>query len=184
MSLVSLINQHALSAAQAGDWSAVADTLNALTREVRDPQPWNYAKIGEAISPEVQFAAAAYMAAAAKVSDEMAMSHQLLLLGDGEKTGFRLDDDHRQGRMQAIIDAESDPQAKAVLTAIKSLGRRTAAVLPVPTNALACEAAWRSEQVRLLTEKWHQVDQQVRAEIANQTLLAGDVASRVAALLA
>jgi len=112
MSLISLINQHAISAAQAGDWSAVASALNALTHEVRDPQPWTYAKIGGAISPEVQFAAAAYMAAAAKVSDEMAMSHQLLLLGDGEKTGFRLDDDNRQGRMQAIIDAESDPQAK------------------------------------------------------------------------
>ena len=34
--LIDLINQHALSAAQAENWQAVASTLNALTTEVRD----------------------------------------------------------------------------------------------------------------------------------------------------
>lgn len=36
MSLINHIKQHALQAAQAGDWSAVAETLNAMTTEVRD----------------------------------------------------------------------------------------------------------------------------------------------------
>lgn len=184
MALIALIKQYALQLAEAGNWQGVADALNQQTVTARDSQAWTYSKIGQKLGAEIQFASAIFMATAADSSKEMEMSHQLLLLGDGEKTGLRLDDDFRQSRLQSIIDSQQDQEVKAVLTAIRSLGVYQSPVLPVPTNAIACEAAWRTEQVRLLTEKWHSVDQQIRAGIANQTILAGDVASKVAELMA
>ena len=45
MTLIDLIKTHALTPAQAGDWSAVAATLNAQTVEVRNAKSWTMADL-------------------------------------------------------------------------------------------------------------------------------------------
>lgn len=143
MSLVELIRQHALAAAEAGNWQSVANALNALTTPVVDQQAWTYAKIGQQLGSDVQLAVSRFMAAGAKSGDvDLEMAHQLLLLGDGEKTGLRLDETSRQSKLQTLIDSIPDAQVKAILTAVRSLGRRDVAVLTTPVTAAECMAAW------------------------------------------
>lgn len=145
MSLLAHINSYALSLAQSGEWTKVAETLNARTRTVTDPQAWTYAKIGQAISVEVQYGAFAFMAEAAKTDSVLAGAHQLLLLGDGEKVGLRLDDDYRQAQLASLIQTSTNPQTVAVLTAVKSLGRRSVPLLDAPVTSSECQAAWDAE---------------------------------------
>jgi len=147
MSLLSLINSNALAIAQAGHWQSVADTLNSLTKPVIDSQAWTYAKIGQVLGADIQLAASRFMATYAKAGDvDLEMAHQLLLLGDGEKTGLRLDDEARQTKLQGMIDTIPDAQVKAVLLAVKALGRRIIPLLDVPVTATECQSAWDTEQ--------------------------------------
>lgn len=145
MTLLNAINQHALSDAQAGNWDSVAIILNGLTREVVDSQAWTYAKIGQALGVEAQYGAFQFMAEAAKVDNVLAGAHQLLLLGDGDKVGLRLDDDYRQAQLASLISITADPQTVAVLTAVKSLGRRSVPLLDAPVTATECQTAWDAE---------------------------------------
>lgn len=183
MSLVSLINQHALSAAQAGDWQAVADTLNALTTEVRDntlrTARWLMLQLTDVVNPQTGMTESDVVLGTLQQSSipRVKAAYDSLV-----SDGIDLSDDQVQQMIPVLAAAAGWPAGLA--DKILQAGRRTAPVLDPQTNAIACEAAWRTEQVRLLTQKWHEVDQQIRAGIQNQTLLAGDVASKVAELMA
>lgn len=185
MSLISLINQHALSAAQAGNWSSVASTLNALTHPVRDTTlrtaRWLMLQLATPVGTQNGFPITEADVVLGTLQQatlpRVKAAYDSLVNG-----GLDLSEEQVQDMLPALAIAANWPNGLA--QKVMQAGRRTEAVLSPPTNAIACEAAWRSEQVRLLAETWHQVDQQIRAEIANQTLLAGDVAARVAELLA
>lgn len=184
--LINLINQHALSAAQAGNWQAVADTLNALTTEVRDntlrTARWLMLQLTEVVRTEngIPITEADIVLGTLQspnLPPRVKAAYDSLCNGG-------LDLSEQQVRDMIPILAAGASWPNGLANKILQAGRRTVAVLDPQTNAIACEAAWRTEQVRLLTQKWHEVDQQIRAAIANQTLLTGDVVSKVAELLA
>ncbi len=185
MSLISLINQHAFSAAQAGNWPAVASTLNALTREVRDTTlrtgRWLMLQLTEQVSTQngvpITEADVVLGTLQQAIHPRIKAAYDSLVNG-----GIDLSEQQVQDMIPVLAQAGNWPNGLA--QKVMQAGRRTEAVLSPPTNAIACEAAWRADQVRLLTEKWHSVDQQIRAGIANQTLLAGDVVAKVAELMA
>ena len=183
MSLIDLINAHALSAAQAGNWQAVADTLHALTNEVRDTTlrtaRWLMLQLPNVVNQQTGMTESDIVLGTLQQSTVPRVRAAYDSLVNG---GIDLSEDQVQQMLPVLAQAANWPNGLA--DKILQAGRRTASVLDPQTNAIACEAAWRTEQVRLLAAKWHEVDQQIRAGIQNQTLLAGDVASKVAELMA
>lgn len=183
MSLIDLIKSHALSAAQASDWATVASTLNALTKEVRVTElrtaRWLMLQLTTQVTVQngvpITEADIVLGTLQAATIPRVKAAYDSLVNG-----GIDLSEQQVQDMLPVLATAGNWPSGLA--EKVMQAGRRIEAV--VPTNAIACEAAWRTEQVRLLIEKWHQVDQQIRAEISNQTLQSGDVAARVASLLA
>lgn len=173
MSLIQLIREHALQAAQAGDWQTVASTLNALTTEVRDTTLRSARWLMLQLEPTESDIVLGTLQQS--TIPRVKAAYDSLVNG-----GIDLSED----QVQQMIPVLAANWPAGLADKILEAGRRTAPVLDPQTNALACEAAWRTEQVRLLTQKWHEVDQQIRAAISNQTLLAGDVASKVAELMA
>lgn len=180
--LIDLINAHALSAAQAGNWQAVADTLNALTAEVRDTTlrsgRWLMLQLPNVVNQQTGMTESDIVLGALQQSTIPRVKAAYDSLVNG---GIDLSEDQVQQMIPVLAAAANWPAGLA--DKVLQAGRRNAPVLDPATNAIACEAAWRTEKVRLLTNKWHEVDQQIRAAIANQTLLAGDVASKVAELM-
>jgi len=138
-SLVSLINTHALSAAQAGEWQTVADTLNSLSDVVRDSTPITYARIRELFGEPVRQMIAAAVRAVAKsdspLAGEMEDCHSVLL---NEQIGFRLDLDERQEILRQL--GSSAGWSSELVNSIASLGVRTIKV--VQTTAEECKAVW------------------------------------------
>jgi hypothetical protein len=180
--LISLINQHALSAAQAGDWQSVATTLNALTQEVRITElrtaRWLMLQLTDPVGNSGMTEADVVLGTLQQSTIPRVKAAYDSLCNDG----IDLSDSQVRQMIPLLAQAASWPAGLA--QKILDAGRPTVAVLNPATNAIACEAAWRTEQVRLLTQKWHEVDQQIRAGIENQTLLVGDIASKVAELMA
>lgn len=181
--LIDLINQHALSAAQAGNWQTVASTLNALTTEVRDTTLrtglWLMLQLPTVVNQQTGMTESDIVLGTLQQSTIPRVKAAYDSLVNG---GIDLSDDQVQQMIPLLAAAANWPAGLA--DKVLQAGRRTAPVLDPPTNAIACEAVWRTEQVRLLTQKWHEVDQQIRAGIANQTILVGDIASKVAELMA
>ena len=140
MSLISLINQHALSAAQSGDWATVASTLNALTKVVKDPTPVTYARIRELFGEETRQLIAASIRAMAKsnspLAGEMEDLHTVML---NEQIGVRLDLDERQ-IMLAQIGASAGWDQQLV-SQIAALGVRSSSQIE-PTTADDCQKEW------------------------------------------
>ncbi len=138
--MIELIQQHALAAAQAGNWAQVASALNALTTTVSDSQPWTYGKIGERLGVPAQMAAADFLRPLAVSNGRLQDAHQLLLLGDGTRTGLRLDLEDRQQELAALSAAF--PAAATLLNSIAALGRSSRALLQTPVTAEQCQSAW------------------------------------------
>lgn len=131
--LINLIREHALEDAQAGNWSAVAETLNSLTQTVTDTTHWSFGLMMSQgnLPPELVtgIASAVKTAAAANPLVESAFIAF-------STTGLQLHTDERQAMIQAI----GAGLPSEFVAAVNALGRRTASV--VTTDAEACESAW------------------------------------------
>lgn len=141
--MIELIRQHASAAAEAGDWEEVAAILNALTVEVSDAQPWTYGKIGERLGTQAQLAAADFLRPLAAGNGRLQDAHQLLLLGDGVRTGLRLDLEDRQQELSELQVAF--PAAAPLLSAIAQLGRTVRSLVPEVVTAVQCESVWTTD---------------------------------------
>lgn len=131
--LINLIRQHALADAEAGNWSAVAATLNALTTPVIDTTQWSFGLMMSQgnLPPELVTGIAAAVKAAA--ASNALMDSAFIAFST---TGLQLHTDERQTMIEAI-GAGLPSEAVA---AVKTLGRRT--VPQVATDAESCESAW------------------------------------------
>ncbi len=162
--LINLIRQHALVDAEAGNWSEVAKTLNALTTAVIDTTHWSFGLMmsqGQLPSDLVTGIATAVKTAAAA---NPLMESAFIAFST---TGLQLHTDERQAMIEAIgVGLPSEAVA-----AVKSLGRRTAAT--ITTTAAACQAEWvRSAMNTELNER------------LQPAIASGDCATIVAALRA
>lgn len=149
MRLIDLIrtNAAALTAATAENWQACSDALVDDVIEQRIIRPWNYAAFCAELGEAAQIAARRLMQLLAQSSDDMADAHQLLLLGDGVKTGLRLDLDDRQQQLSDLIAA--NPDHAELLEGVKRLGRRTVTRAASHSirdiSAAACSTAWNDD---------------------------------------
>lgn len=131
--LINLIREHALAAAESGDFAAVAKTLNALTTTVTDTTHWSFGLMmsqGQLPSDLVTGIATAVKTAAAA---NPLMESAFIAFST---TGLQLHTDERQAMIEAIgVGLPSEAVA-----AVKSLGVRVVPV--VSTDAAECESAW------------------------------------------
>ena len=131
--LVDLIKTHALADAQAGNWSAVAATLNAQTVEVRNPKSWTMADLISLLGAE-SAAVIGGTIQAAGVSNPIFAGAWLAL----NITGLQLHTDERQQMIAGLADAAGWP---AELKSAALAAGLTYTSLSDAT-AVECEAAW------------------------------------------
>jgi hypothetical protein len=164
--LIDLIKTHALQAAQAGDWSAVAAALNAQTVEVRNPKSWTMADLITLLGAESAAVVGGTIQAAGSTNPIFAGAWLALNI-----TGLQLHTDERQLMIAGLADAAGWP---AELKAAALAAGLTYTSLSDATAA-ECEAAWvldslNSEWVSFLNET------------INPLVAVGDVAGVNAAL--
>lgn len=131
--LINLIRQHALEAAESGDFAAVAATLNALTTTVTDTTHWSFGlMMSQGQLPEELVTG---IAAAVKVAAQANPLMESAFIAFST-TGLQLHTQERQAMIEAI-GAGLPPNA---VTAVKGLGVRSS--VTIVTTAEECEAEW------------------------------------------
>ena len=153
--LSELIQQHALAAANAGNWAAVAQTLNAPTAVVWDSTPVTYARLshdlGDAVRQMVAATLRTIAASANPLAGEVADAHTVLL---NEEVGLRIDNDTRQATIDTLAAAGQWPDA--VRDAIKSRGKRLASLADSAVTADECREAWEAAAAQQQRDKLRQ----------------------------
>ena len=154
--LADLIEQHALDAANAGDWAAVAQTLNAATIVVWDATPVTYARLAHELGDAVRQMVAATLrtiaASAHPLAGEVSDAHTVLL---NEHVGLRIDDETRQATIDTLAAAGQWPDA--VRDAIKLRGKRLASIAGSSVTEDECREAW--EAAELIAAKLQRISQ-------------------------
>lgn len=171
--LISLINQHASSAASAGDWPTVAATLNAANLIHRDATPLTYARVGDLLGEPARQAVAATLRAIAasqsQLAGEMADAHLVML---NEQIGLRIDTDDRQSVIDQIATAGG--WSDQLRDSIKRLGVRVISVAEAAgypqITAVQCQAVWTAEQIRQRRQRWDTAAASVRSSIESGSL--------------
>ena len=141
MSLIDLINAHALSAAQAGNWQAVADTLNALTTEVRDTTlrtgRWLMLQLPNVVNQQTGMTESDIVLGTLQHSTIPRVKAAYDSLVNG---GIDLSDDQVQTVIPILAAGANWPAGLA--NKILQAGRRNVAVLETSTTADACRDAF------------------------------------------
>ena len=139
--LINLINQHALSAAQAGNWQSVADTLNALTTEVRDTTlrtgRWLMLQLPTVVNQQTGMTESDIVLGTLQQSTipRVKAAYDSLMSG-----GVDLSEDQVQQMIPLLAAGANWPNGLA--QKILQAGRRNVAVLESPTTAADCQSAW------------------------------------------
>ena len=97
--LIDLIKTHALASAQAGNWSAVAATLNAQTVEVRNSKSWTMADLITLLGAESAAVVGGTIQAAGVTNPIFAGAWIALNI-----TGLQLHTDERQAMISGLAD--------------------------------------------------------------------------------
>jgi hypothetical protein len=137
--LIDLIKTHALAAAQAGNWSAVAATLNAQTVEVRNDKSWTMADLITLLGAESAAVIGGTIQAAGATNPIFAGAWLALNI-----TGLQLHTDERQAMIAGLADVAGWPAglkaaALAAGLAYTSLSDATAG---------DCQKAWTVSETR------------------------------------
>lgn len=141
MALIDLINQHALSAAQAGNWQGVADTLNSLTEEVRDTTlrtgRWLMQQLPNVVNQQTGVTESDIVLGTLQQSaiPRVKAAYDSLVNG-----GIDLSDDQVQAMIPVLAAGANWPAGLA--QKILQAGRKTVPVLESPVTAADCSAAW------------------------------------------
>lgn len=165
--LANLINQHALADAQAGEWPAVAATLNAPTVEVRNPKSWTMADLITLLGEESAAVVGGTIQAAGATNPIFAGAWLALNI-----TGLQLHTDERQAMISGLADAAGWPgELKAAALAA---GLTYTSLAGEAVTAEQCAAAYEAAR---LAQQCSTVDnEQIRPAQAT-----GDRATVVAA---
>jgi hypothetical protein len=166
--LIDLIKTHALAAAQAGNWSAVAATLNAQTVEVRNPKSWTMADLITLLGAESAAVIGGTIQAAGSTNPIFAGAWLALNI-----TGLQLHTDERQAMISGLADAAGWPvQLKAAALAA---GLTYTSLAGSVVTAAQCQSAWAVDS---LNSEWVMF----LNETINPLLAAGNIAGTNAAL--
>lgn len=140
MTLIDLIKTHALTAAQAGDWAAVAATLNAQTVEVRNPKSWTMADLITLLGAESAALVGGTIQAAGATNPIFAGAWLALNI-----TGLQLHTDERQAMITGLADAAGWPgELKA---AALSAGLTYTSLSGSTVTADQCQSAYESARL-------------------------------------
>lgn len=164
--LIDLIKTHALVAAQAGDWSAVAATLNAQTVEVRNDKSWTMADLITLLGAESAAVIGGTIQAAGVTNPIFAGAWLALNI-----TGLQLHTDERQQMIAGLADSAGWP---AELKAAALTAGLTYTSLSDAT-AVDCEAVFETDRLQSAWVTWLN-------ETVNPLISAGDIAGVNAAL--
>jgi 3-deoxy-D-manno-octulosonic-acid transferase len=134
--LIDIIKTHALAAAQAGDWTAVAATLNAQTVEVRNDKSWTMADLITLLGAESAAVIGGTIQAAGVTNPIFAGAWLALNI-----TGLQLHTDERQAMIAGLAQAAGWP---AGLKAAALAAGLTYTSLSDATAA-ECESAWNAD---------------------------------------
>jgi hypothetical protein len=164
--LIDLIKTHALQAAQAGDFAAVATVLNAPTVEVRNPKSWTMADLITLLGAESAAVVGGTIQAAGASNPIFAGAWLALNI-----TGLQLHSDERQAMIAGLATAAGWP---AELKAAALAAGLTYTSLSDAT-ADDCQSAWAVDSLNAEWVSWLN-------ETVNPLIAAGDVAGVNAAL--
>lgn len=142
--LINLIREHALQAAQEGDFAAVATTLNAQTVEVRNPKSWTMADLIGLVQPE----------GAALVGGTIRAAGANDAIFDGawialNVTGLQLHTDERQHMIDGLALAGNWPAQ--LRDTVKAAGLTYTSLAGDAVTAGECQAAWNRD---VLQSEW------------------------------
>ena len=169
MTLIDLIKIHALAAAQAGDWAAVAATLNDQTVKVRNPKSWTMADLITLLGAESAAVIGGTIQAAGATNPIFAGAWLALNI-----TGLQLHTDERQSMIAGLADAAGWPaelKARAL-----AAGLTYTSLAGSTVTAEQCESTYETDR---LQSAWVTF----LNEVINPLLAAGDSAGVKAALL-
>jgi hypothetical protein len=133
--LINLIKTHALADAQAGNWAAVAATLNAQTVEVRNPKSWTMADLITLLGPESAAVVGGTIQAAGIANPIFAGAWLALNI-----TGLQLHTDERQVMIAGLADAAGWPAG--LKAAALAAGLTYTSLAGSVVTAAECQAAW------------------------------------------
>lgn len=139
--LANLINEHALADAQAGDWSAVAATLNAQTVEVRNPKSWTMADLIGLVEAQGAALVGGTIQAAGASNPIFAGAWIALNV-----TGLQLHTDERQQMIDGLAAAGKWPPELAA--AVKSAGLTYTSLAGEAVTTNDCRKAWTISETR------------------------------------
>jgi hypothetical protein len=137
--LSQLIREHALTEAQASNWTSVAATLNAQTVEVRNQKLWTMADLITLLGPESAAVIGGTIQAAGATNPIFAGAWLALNI-----TGLQLHTDERQAMIAGLADAAGWP---AELKAAALAAGLTYTSLSDAT-ADDCQKAWIVSETR------------------------------------
>jgi hypothetical protein len=135
--LISLIREHALTDAQAGNWSAVAATLNAQTVEVRNPKSWTMADLITLLGAESAAVVGGTIQAAGATNPIFSGAWLALNI-----TGLQLHTDERQAMIAGLADAAGWPSG--LKAAALAAGLSYTSLAGDTVTADKCQSAWES----------------------------------------
>jgi hypothetical protein len=166
--LIDIIKTNALANAQAGDWTAVAATLNAQTVEVRNPKSWTMADLITLLGAESAALVGGTIQAAGATNPIFAGAWLAMNI-----TGLQLHTDERQAMIAGLADAAGwSAELKAAALAA---GLTHTSLAGSVVTAAQCQSAWAVDS---LNSEWVTF----LNETINPLLSAGDRAGVNAAL--
>ena len=164
--LIDIIKTHALAAAQAGNWAAVAATLNAQTVEVRNPKSWTMADLITLLGAESAAVIGGTIQAAGATNPIFAGAWLALNI-----TGLQLHTDERQAMIAGLADAAGWPSGLKAAALAAGLTHTSLS----DATAEDCEAVFETDRLQSAWVTWLN-------ETVNPLLAAGDIAGLNAAL--
>jgi len=168
--LIDLIKTNALASAQAGNWSAVAATLNAQTVEVRNPKSWTMADLITLLGAESAAVIGSTIQAAGVANPIFAGAWLALNI-----TGLQLHTDERQAMIDGLAAAGDWPDG--LRDAVKAAGLLHRSLAGSTVTAEQCQAVWNQD----VCESWWTA--RLNGGI-NEALSTGNLATLKAALIA
>ncbi len=142
--LANLINEHALADAQAGDFQAVAQILNAPTIEVRNPKSWTMADLITLLGAESAGVVGGTIQAAGATNPIFAGAWLALNI-----TGLQLHTDERQEMIAGLADAAGWPSE--LKSAALAAGLTYTSLAGSTVTAEQCQSAYESHR---LSQQW------------------------------
>lgn len=166
--LIDLIKTHALAAAQAGNWTAVAATLNAQTVEVRNPKSWTMADLITLLGAESAAVVGGTIQAAGSTNPIFAGAWLALNI-----TGLQLHTDERQVMIEGLADAAGWPVG--LKAAALAAGLTHTSLAGSTVTAEQCESTYETDRLQSAWVTWLN-------EVINPLVSVGDTVGVNAAL--